>query len=128
VKEQRRGGTSDSAGRVAVLFRQIGYKTVAKLWQSLDVAGLLDIVTQGSPDLIDGEINSALEINESGIAPEMSLDFFPADNLSRTVNQEKQDFERLRRQLYRNSRLEEPTDRRVQLEDAKRELARRGQG
>lgn len=53
----------------------------------LNVTRSLGIVTQRIPDLLDGEIQSLLEINEGVVAPNLALDLFPRDELALPAGQ-----------------------------------------
>ena len=94
------------------------HKSISKLRQRLDVAGLFRIVSQRRADLVDGEVDPPLEVDERGFTPQMTLNLGAADHLAVTVQEQQENLDGLRRQFDRSSALEELTGRTVDLEDA----------
>jgi hypothetical protein len=82
-------------------------ETVANSRKGFDVAGLFRVIAEGGANLVNRKVNPAFEIDERGVAPETSLDFFSRDNLSRSFGQKQQDPQGLRLQLNWDSGPEE---------------------
>jgi hypothetical protein len=91
---------------------------VSQLWQRLDVARLLRIVSERHADLVDGEVDAALEVDKGGVTPQMTLNVAAADHLSVTIEEQQENLEGLRRQFDRSSTLEELIGGTVDLEEA----------
>jgi hypothetical protein len=81
----------------------------------------LRIVTEGAPDLVDAVMDSVLEVDEGIVAPELSLDLFPADDHSRTTGEKGEDLERLGWELDRAVVFEKLAASRIQREASETE-------
>ena len=60
-----------------------------------DVAWLLSIIGECSPDLVNREIDPSFKIDEGGISPKVLPDLVSLNNFSGPIKQKQQNFERL---------------------------------
>jgi hypothetical protein len=77
----------------------------------------LRIVAESAPDLLNGEIESLLEIDKRFCAPDSLLDFFPCQQLARATGEQDKNLERLRRQVDERPALPQLHVPEVQFED-----------
>jgi hypothetical protein len=71
-------------------------KSVAHARERFDVTRLFRVVAEDCAYLVDREIDPVLEIHEGRVAPQMALNLFPGDNLSRMTREKRQNSKRLR--------------------------------
>src|SRR5258705_6480 len=59
----------------------------------------LRVVAQRLPDLVDAEVQAAVEVHERVLAPQLLADLLAGDDVARTAGQQEQDLERLGREV-----------------------------
>ena len=84
----------------------------------------LGAVAQGLADLVDAEVQAAVEVDEGVLAPQLLADLFARDHLAGPAGQEPQDFERLGRQAHDGAVTAQFSTPGVELEDAEAQAAR----
>jgi hypothetical protein len=82
----------------------------------LYVARLFCRISQGLAQFVNGGIQPLLEITERSAAPEMTLQFIAADDLSGTTDQESEDLQRFSREPLHIPELSELAGVFVELE------------
>src|SRR5690348_9593644 len=85
---------------------------------------MVGVVAEGAADLVNGEVDAALEVNERGVSPEMFLDLLARDDRAGVSHQQKEHLEWLRLQLHGNARLEKFAGGRIDFERTKAQLGR----
>ena len=90
---------------------------VAAPRHGLDVTRCFRVVAKRVPDLLDGEVETVLKIYNGLVAPDLVPDFFPRYQLGRVTNEQGEDFERLRRQMKKDTGPPQLRCLEVQFED-----------
>ena len=78
------------AATVQINHGHLGDKPVTTFWKGLDIAGIIGGVSQGASELADRDIDSLVKVAEGLVGPQPVAQFLPADNLSRTFEQNLQ--------------------------------------
>jgi hypothetical protein len=75
-------------------------ETVATAGKGLDISWSVRVVSESGTDLIDQEIDAALEVDEGFVAPDVLVDFFAGDDLTGALCEEQENGKRLRPEPY----------------------------
>src|SRR5262249_20338386 len=70
-------------------------EAIAAASNGFDITRLFCVISEGGPDLVDGEVDATFEVDEGVVAPDVPMDFFAGDDLSGALCQEQENGERL---------------------------------
>jgi hypothetical protein len=87
-----------------------------------DETRLLGIVAQRCANLVDGEVDAAIEVNEGVTIPDALVNFLTGDDLSCAFDQQKKDNNLLRPEFDHVAALAQLTIRNIKLEGAKADM------
>ena len=87
---------ADAGGDLLTVAAQGCDEAVATTRKCLQVAWLCGIVSECRAYLFDTKIDTLIEIDERVIAPNLLLDVGTGDHFAWTIDEESEDFERLR--------------------------------
>jgi hypothetical protein len=74
-------------------------KSIPTLGECFDKARIFSIVCECAANLVNGEIDSVLKLDECGFSPEVPPDFLSRHDLSGSLDEQQQDPEWLRPEL-----------------------------
>jgi hypothetical protein len=97
------------------------HKSISSLGQRFDKPWRFRIVPESFADSVDGFVNSPVEIDHDIARPQAFLQFFPRDDLTRTLNQRRQGLKGLLLQLYFDAALTQLAGSQIDLEIAEAE-------
>jgi hypothetical protein len=81
-----------------------GDEAVPSARDGFDETRICCVVSQRGANLVDGEIDSAVEVDK-GVSPDVLVNFVPRDNLPCMLGKHEQHGELLRLELYRDAAL-----------------------
>lgn len=81
------------------------------------IEGIVGVIAERRPDLLDAFVHSLFKIDECVAAPELLLDFIASDELPGAAGEHRQKLERLRRKLQQCAIFTQFFEIEIQLED-----------
>src|SRR5207249_11786682 len=92
------------------------HEAIALARQSLDKSWIFGRVFQRLAQLLDGLVQTLIEVAEGVVRPERPLQFLPRDQLPRAPQQQRENFERLILERYFPAALAQLSGRKIQFE------------